>query len=99
MLQCGGKLQKSLEGPAYDVFIKALRGLSACKLTRPSKFRTADEVGFAVRCSYKVCSLQSSQQPACTVALYPVGNTIKCLSTVKNARFCSQICKVKSAAR
>ncbi|BDA45000.1 FACT complex subunit SSRP1 [Coccomyxa sp. Obi] len=51
--KCGGKLQRSLEGPAYDVFAKALRGLSACKLTKPGGFRTADESGYAVRCSYK----------------------------------------------
>ncbi|EIE21134.1 SSrecog-domain-containing protein [Coccomyxa subellipsoidea C-169] len=51
--KCGGKLQKTLEGPAYDVFAKALRGLSGCKLTKPGTFRTADEAGFAVRCSYK----------------------------------------------
>ena len=52
-VQCGGKLQRSLEGPAYDCFAKALRGLAAAKLTKPGSFRTADQSGYAVRCSYK----------------------------------------------
>lgn len=53
-VQCGGKLQQSLSGAAVDVFSKTLRGLAATKLTKPSAFRTADGVGYAVRCSYKV---------------------------------------------
>ena len=53
-MQCGGKLQRVLEGPAYDCFAKALRGLAAAKLTKPGSFRTADQSGYAVRCSYKV---------------------------------------------
>ena len=53
-LQCGGKLQTSISGPAYDVFAKALRGLGAAKLTKPGNFKTADGHGLAVRCSYKV---------------------------------------------
>jgi len=57
LLQCGGKLQRDLDGPAYDVFAKALRGLAAAKLTKPGSFRTADGSGYAIRCSYKVsCS-------------------------------------------
>eukprot|EP00891_Asterochloris_glomerata_P007691 jgi/Astpho2/7691/Aster-02572 len=51
--RCGGKLQTSMSGPAYDVFAKALRGLGAAKLTKPGNFRTADGHGLAVRCSYK----------------------------------------------
>ena len=54
VLQCGGKLQQSLSGSAVEVFSKTLRGLAATKLTKPSAFRTADGVGYAVRCSYKV---------------------------------------------
>ena len=54
VLQCGGKLQQSFSGSAVDVFSKTLRGLAATKLTKPSAFRTADGVGYAVRCSYKV---------------------------------------------
>ncbi|KAL3141436.1 hypothetical protein ABBQ32_005004 [Trebouxia sp. C0010 RCD-2024] len=51
--KCHGKLQQSLSGSAVDVFSKTLRGLAATKLTKPSAFRTADGVGYAVRCSYK----------------------------------------------
>ena len=58
LLQCGGKLQSSFSGSAVDVFSKTLRGLAATKLTKPSAFRTADGVGYAVRCSYKVSFTQ-----------------------------------------
>ncbi len=53
-LQCGGKLQRSLEGPAHEVFARVLRGLSGKKLTKPGSFRSADGNGSAVKCSYKV---------------------------------------------
>ena len=62
-LQCGGKLQTSISGPAYDVFAKALRGLGAAKLTKPGNFRTADGHGLAVRCSYKVGCSKATQRP------------------------------------
>lgn len=42
------------EGPTYDVFARVLRGLSNSKLAKPGKFRTADGLGYALRCSYKV---------------------------------------------
>ena len=60
-VQCGGKLQTSISGPAYDVFAKALRGLGAAKLTKPGNFRTADGHGLAVRCSYKVGGSNATQ--------------------------------------
>ena len=43
-----------MEGSASDCFARALRGLAGAKLTRPGNFRTADQAGHAVRCSYKV---------------------------------------------
>ncbi|GAB4821853.1 hypothetical protein N2152v2_008899 [Parachlorella kessleri] len=51
--KCGGKLQRSLEGPAHEVFARVLRGLSGKKLTKPGSFRSADGNGSAVKCSYK----------------------------------------------
>ncbi|KAK9811520.1 hypothetical protein WJX72_005220 [[Myrmecia] bisecta] len=51
--KCGGKLQKSMDGPSFDVFARTLRGLSSAKLTKPGAFRTADGVGYALRCSFK----------------------------------------------
>ena len=53
-LQCGGRLSKQLEGPAYDAFAKTLRGLANSKITKPGQFRTEDGSGYAVRCSLKV---------------------------------------------
>jgi hypothetical protein len=53
--QCGGKLQRELDGAAFEVFARALRGLAATKLTKPGTFRCADGdgEGHALRCSYK----------------------------------------------
>lgn len=51
-LQHKGKLTDTLTGPGWEVFAKALRGLSGARLTRPGQFRSADD-GHAVRCSYK----------------------------------------------
>ncbi|CAG9464626.1 unnamed protein product [Pedinophyceae sp. YPF-701] len=51
--KCGGKLEKSYSGLAFDVFAKLMRGLAGAKLTRPGKFRTAQDDAYAVRCSYK----------------------------------------------
>jgi hypothetical protein len=56
-MQCGGKLQRSFEGPAHEVFARVLRGLSGKKLTKPGAFRSADGSGCAVKCSYKVRGL------------------------------------------
>ena len=53
-VQCGGKLSRHLEGPAYDVFARTLRGLANSKITKPGQFRTEDGSGSAVRCSLKV---------------------------------------------
>lgn len=49
------KLMRTLEGPAYDVFARTLRGLATTKVTKAGKFLTADRSGHALRCSYKVC--------------------------------------------
>ena len=43
-----------MEGAEPEVFAKLLRGLANTKLTRTGTFRTADEEGTALRCSYKV---------------------------------------------
>ncbi|KAK9825879.1 hypothetical protein WJX81_000254 [Elliptochloris bilobata] len=53
--KCGGKLQRELEGPAFEVFARVLRGLAATKLTKPGTFRCmdGDGEGHALRCSYK----------------------------------------------
>mmetsp|Transcript_13731 Transcript_13731/g.38868 ORF Transcript_13731/g.38868 Transcript_13731/m.38868 type:complete len:635 (-) Transcript_13731:206-2110(-) len=51
--QCGGKLQRSFQGLATDVFSKVLRGLAAAKITRHGNFRAADDQSLAVKCSYK----------------------------------------------
>lgn len=58
--QCGGKLARELEGPAYEVFARALRGLAATKLTKPGTFRCMDGggEGHALRCSYKACCMK-----------------------------------------
>ena len=53
-LQGGGKLVRTISGPAYEVFARLLRGLSGAKLTKPGTFRDAEGTGHAVRCSYKV---------------------------------------------
>ena len=71
-MQCGGKLQRTLEGPAYDCFAKALRGLAAAKLTKPGSFRTADQSGYAVRCSYKV------PRPLCVVTPFRILGFVAC---------------------
>jgi len=52
--QCGGKLSRQLEGPAFDVFSRTLRGLADSKITKPGQFRTEDGSGSAVRCLLKV---------------------------------------------
>ena len=36
------------------MFARVLRGLSNSKLAKPGKFRAADGMGYALRCSYKV---------------------------------------------
>ena len=53
-MQLKHELTKEQEGPKYDVFVRVLRGLSNSKLAKPGKFRTADGLGYALRCSYKV---------------------------------------------
>ena len=53
-VQLKHELTKEQEGPKYDVFVRVLRGLSNSKLAKPGKFRTADGLGYALRCSYKV---------------------------------------------
>lgn len=78
-LQCGGKLQTSMSGPAYDVFAKALRGLGAAKLTKPGNFRTADGHGLAVRCSYKVGDFTATQRlPLCLVLVLVPSEVAHC---------------------
>lgn len=47
------ELTREQDGPTYDVFTRVLRGLSNSKLVKPGKFRTADTLGYALRCSYK----------------------------------------------
>ena len=82
-VQCGGKLSRHLEGPAYDVFARTLRGLADSKITKPGQFRTEDGSGSAVRCSLKVLScllsLSTSEKAAITwwkaTCLGPVQNT------------------------
>ena len=56
LLQLNGKMEieRENEGPTYDVFARLLRGLAGARLSKPGKFRTADGVGYALRCSYKV---------------------------------------------
>lgn len=54
LLQLKHELTREQEGPKYDVFVRVLRGLSNSKLAKPGKFRTADGMGYALRCSYKV---------------------------------------------
>lgn len=52
--RCSGKLERSYDGPLWEIFTKALRGLSAAKVTRPGAFREASGGGAqCVRCSYK----------------------------------------------
>ena len=52
--RCGGKLDREYSGPMWEIFTKALRGLSAAKVTRPGAFREASGGGAqCVRCSYK----------------------------------------------
>lgn len=51
--KCGGKLARTISGPAYEVFARVLRGLSGAKLTKPGAFRDAEGTGYAVKCSYK----------------------------------------------
>ena len=54
LLQLKHELTKEQDGPTYDVFARVLRGLSNSKLAKPGKFRSADGLGYALRCSYKV---------------------------------------------
>ena len=54
-VQLKHELTMDQEGPTYDVFARVLRGLSNGKLAKPGKFRTSDGLGYALRCSYKVC--------------------------------------------
>ena len=59
------EIERENDGPTYDVFAKLLRGLSGSRLAKPGKFRTADGVGYALRCSYKAgipCSHVQSQR-------------------------------------
>ena len=52
-MQCGGKLQKHMEGPEPEVFARLLRALANTKLTKPGNFRTADGSALALRCNFK----------------------------------------------
>lgn len=54
--KCGGRLARSMSGPAFDVFAKVLRGLSGAKLTRTGTFKAADQETVALRCSYKAAA-------------------------------------------
>ena len=81
-LQCHGKLQQTLSGSAVDVFSKTLRGLAATKLTKPSAFRTADGVGYAVRCSYKVRQICAISQLTTPVAAAKVADHCCCCCKV-----------------
>lgn len=56
-MQSKHELTREQDGPTYDVFTRVLRGLSNSKLVKPGKFRTADTLGYALRCSYKVLAL------------------------------------------
>ncbi|KAG1680758.1 hypothetical protein FOA52_008091 [Chlamydomonas sp. UWO 241] len=50
--KCGGKLATKISGPVWDVFAKALRGLSGAKISKTGVFsNSADEP--AIRCAYK----------------------------------------------
>ena len=49
----GNKIERSLSGDIMEVFCKALRGVSGCKLTRPGSFKSARDQGSCVRCSYR----------------------------------------------
>lgn len=51
--KCGGKLEASFTGPVYEVFAKALRGLSGAKISRPGGFHNSANDGSSIRCSYK----------------------------------------------
>uniref|UniRef100_A0A7S1X6A4 FACT complex subunit SSRP1 n=1 Tax=Tetraselmis chuii TaxID=63592 RepID=A0A7S1X6A4_9CHLO len=51
--QCNGKLQRKIQGPAADVFSRAVRGLAAAKISRTGNFRAADTLSLAIKCSYK----------------------------------------------
>ena len=65
-VQCGGRLSKQLEGPAYDAFARTLRGLANSKITKPGQFRTEDGSGYAVRCSLKVMRSPPLCSNSCT---------------------------------
>ena len=83
-LQCGGKLQREYEGAAYDCFARALRGLAAAKLTKPGSFRTADQSGYALRCSYKALPLLRSMPdpPQLSVTRCPCRSTCRAWAAV-----------------
>ncbi|KAM0886823.1 hypothetical protein ACQ4PT_029440 [Festuca glaucescens] len=46
------RLEESYQGLVHEVFVKALRGLSGCKVTRPGSFRSS-QGGYAVKSSLK----------------------------------------------
>ncbi|CAM0880102.1 unnamed protein product [Alopecurus aequalis] len=47
-----GRLEESYQGLAHEVFVKALRGLSGARVTRPGSFRSFQD-GYAVKSSLK----------------------------------------------
>ncbi|XP_047054454.1 FACT complex subunit SSRP1-A-like [Lolium rigidum] len=47
-----GRLEESYQGLVHEVFIKALRGLSGARVTRPGSFRNSQD-GYAVKSSLK----------------------------------------------
>ena len=64
--KANGKLDLMMTGPVYEVFARALRGLSGAKISKPtSEFNNAsgDGTGSSIRCSYKV---RLSYYPPCT---------------------------------
>lgn len=54
MLQCGNKLQRTMNGPVHTVFAHTLRGLSAAKITR-AKTETYTNHAGAFLCSALHC--------------------------------------------
>ena len=51
--QAGVKLERSFQGPTFDVFSKVVRGLAGVKISRPHKYKNSSADGHCVRCSYK----------------------------------------------
>ncbi|KAM0886822.1 hypothetical protein ACQ4PT_029439 [Festuca glaucescens] len=47
-----GRLEESYQGLVHEVFVKALRGLSGARVTRPGSFRNSQD-GYAVKSSLK----------------------------------------------